>query len=395
MHSATVVSGPNAGIALPNIKTFYYRNNALVSAYSAVSPTYGATVNGDQYQILYSGGQYFLGLFQLGNPAGNQNDHWATSPVCEQLGYPVAGNYLHYYDSTSTYVASKPTIVGPNDPTTGVPTTSAAIWYLGGAPSIDGYYVQTVLTGSTNWGVGLLPHWISTQNTGGGMISMSASAAVQNTITSAAPSASSPSVGYVYDVNIQVTTDGLPSDPFPVSINAPLSIARRALEPSGGATGWENDFAYRILDLVGTPLTPITLHETFEHQKLLPPWSSTVARTDPNYSNWLSYAPAAGVWKQSAASDPSIWTPSGEFIDHVWAFDSSGTMIPTPVTFASSPTPVIDISQKFFIGGDTASTFIGQCVSVGKLTYFTDHGESTGTSPPTAGTCVVGVFGNP
>jgi hypothetical protein len=393
MHSESVLYGPNAGIAIAHVTTYYYRDGVLRSTDTATSG-YGGTAAVDKDQPLYSNSQYFTGLFQLGSASGNLNDHWADSPICQGLGYGVVPH--HFYDASSSYSAVKPTVTGVN-----------AIWYLGGVSGtpdsnginqVDGYDLQSRLTGNANWGASPPVIWTVTQNAvNGGRVSLSASVANQNTITSVAPSGSNPSVGYVNDVSIQISTDGLPSDPFPMTINAPYSITKRDLGAGSNPYGYENDFAYTVLDLAGRPLLPITLHETFENAKLIPPFNTT--QGDPNYSNWLSYAPSATAWT------PSDWMlgPAGnyEFMDHANASDNPpGTLTPTPITFSTNPRAVDDISQKFFIGGPTANTFDGQCVYLGKVTYFTDHGEVTGNSPPPPNPvsgqppCAVGIFGN-
>jgi hypothetical protein len=105
-----------------NIKTYYYRNGGLISTSTGTSSTYGGSINGDQFQALYSGGQYYLGTFQLGSAAASQNDHWGSSPICAQI-YPQPP-INHYYDSSNTYVASKPTIVGkPGETGTATPSS--------------------------------------------------------------------------------------------------------------------------------------------------------------------------------------------------------------------------------------------------------------------------------
>lgn len=156
--------------------------------------------------------------------------------------------------------------------------------------------------------------------------------------------------------------------------------------------GWENDFAYSIYDLAGNKLVPITLHETFENNQFLSPFSSVLDPSDPNYSNWLSYPPSPSAW--STADWVTIGVVTPYFTDHVFTIDSTGAMIPTPVSFSTSPRAVNNISQKFFIGDGTANSFSGQCVQKGKITYFTDHGEITSVSPVVQSDCAQGNFGN-
>ena len=366
---------------------YYYRNGSLINSSTAVSSGYGGTANGDGSadikETLYLLGQYRLGAFQLGT-SSNPNHFWVESPICTQLGYPVTP--LDLYDFSATYTAVKPTITGV-----------AAFWYLGGAQgtpdsnginNVSGYDVQTRLTGSANWGTSPAVTWQVVQ--GSDKVSPSASGASQNVLTSLAPSAS-----YTPDVAIQISTDGLPSDQFMLTVNAPKSVIRRPLPAYAITNGYENDFAYAILDIVNNPVGQIILHETFENLKLVPPFSSTLSPSDPNYSNWITLpnsGPTAGNWLPNLVDE---WTDMNEFIDHVFTKDSDPpSLVPTPVTISSAPRAVDDISQKFFIGDPNPNTFLGLCVSVGKLTYSNDHGESTGTSPVAAGACAPGVFGN-
>lgn len=93
-------------------------------------------------------------------------------------------------------------------------TSSAAIWYLGGAPSIDGYYTQTALTGSANWGSSPTLSWSVAQRPD--KASLSANTGNQVTVTSQGANQSSQPGQYDYDVLVQVSTDGLPPDPLPI-----------------------------------------------------------------------------------------------------------------------------------------------------------------------------------
>jgi hypothetical protein len=195
---------------------------------------------------------------------------------------------------------------------------------------------------------------------------------------------------------VRINTDGLPSDGFPISNNAPQFAVRTDLAAVAVANGWEDDFPYSIQDLIGSPFVPITLHETFENLKLISPFSDSLPTTDPNYSNWLSYPPAAAQWSTAPVGD---WTldPDGinRFTDHLYVKDAPpGSMSPTPLAISSSPRAVMDISQKLFIGEGTANGFSGQCVQKGKITYFTDHGDVASTSPVAPGDCSQGNFGD-
>src|SRR5262249_958315 len=108
MTSSTGVTGRNAGLFIPYVTIYYYRDSGsglvLINSTTMAAAGYGLTVNASLTQALYSNGQYSLGTFRSGNPAANQNHHTYRSPVCEQL-YPTRdwiGYYSHWYDSSGT-----------------------------------------------------------------------------------------------------------------------------------------------------------------------------------------------------------------------------------------------------------------------------------------------------
>jgi hypothetical protein len=410
MNSYSSVSGPNAGLIITHVKTHAYRNGTLIATNSSDSSSYGATTFAYTYQSLYFNGTYYLGAFQLGSPA-LQNDHWGTAPACESAGYyPV---YVHYYDYSNTYVAQKPTITGPYD------STSAAIWYLGGAPSIDGYYTQVPLYGNTNWGGSL--HWSVIQRSD--KVSLSSSIANQNLATSTGANKSQNDGLYDYDVLAQADTDGLPTDPFPISVNAPWSVYSSYLgtvqyiSDSGPQQGYQSAYNYLLFDVANNRMsTPITLHETLENCLANPPFDQP-----GNQTTWCGLVVKA-TWFPSSSFPPGwdkpvagSWNGDASWTDFYWA--AGMALYPAPQTPPAPPTPlgvtaVTNNTQKFFIGalGDSNTNpslqpniFAGMCVQRNKIQSYEDHGERQNvTSPVSVGTisgvpaaCASGVFVNP
>jgi hypothetical protein len=340
LHAELDISGSNAGIVRANVQMFYYYNTVLIS-----SPTYsnvGGAAGGDINATLYSNSQYNLGPFQLGSPTGHLNHYWFDSPICTAMGYagPNEGNNLDDY--SSIYTAVKPTITGPGG------STSAAIWYLGGEPSIDGFYVQTTLTGNTNWSSTNAPYWSVLQGSrlpGFTKVSLSASVASTNTVTSTGANASSQSFQYDYDVLVQISTDGLPSDPFPISVNAPWRVYPILVTPdSNSGQGFESDYIYGLYDVAGNVFhIPITLHETEENCQAL-----------YQGANWCDYAATGGTWfavnpgtgttDWNTSTDPPFWVDGYKFPAISQSPPSQNPQSPLLTT------PVESLTQKFFVG---------------------------------------------
>jgi hypothetical protein len=146
--------------------------------------------------------------------------------------------------TASLNVPSKPIITGPNG------SSSVAFWYLGGKPSVDGYYVQ----------------WPVYYQAG-------------------------------YDIHLTAVVDGISSDAFPVFIDTPFTmttsspgqfcvggVCECALYPREGPVGYANYVNHSISDLLGLALVPIRLKESLEKQQ----WSTPpTARTPPEIQKQL------------------------------------------------------------------------------------------------------------
>ncbi len=268
---------------------------------------------------------------------------------------PCGTNDYYTYNDRSLTV-SKPTLTGPNN------TTSAAFWYLNGAPSIDGYYVQWgPFTANPNWpGQNPTVTW-STDTPGKLMLTVDPSTL---TATATSTGASSNNSG-TYDIHITVSLDGFNSDPFPIYIDTPYGMTTSIAGDSCSSIsrpdpGYVTDVSHGIYDLIGYTLVPITTNESLEKIQLINGYSS-------NNSNW-NLNIAQGVW------DPGDWiTVPSKFIDNLWA---CGSLTPTPQSYNESGTnAVVNETQKFWVG--SSSQFSGTCTQRGVVTLFTDHGAVT------------------
>jgi len=187
-------------------------------------------------------------------------------------------------------------------------------------------------------------------------------------------------------IQVVGSTDGLPSDPLPVNINAPWQVFgylsfQGSYNNSG--TGYQSDYSYILYDTAGFAITvPITLHETLENCL---PYSG---------SNWCTYTEHPGTWP------PSYWS-SGQFVDQYTAQVGQG-LSPSPIVPQTplGSTKALDNTQKFFVGspGDpnnVLNIFTGMCVQRNRLQMYQDHGaKDIATSPVASGLCAQGQFGN-
>jgi hypothetical protein len=359
---------------------YYYRNSGngpVLITSRTVSGNYGGAANGDGssdiIETLYSSGQYRLGTFQLGSPTGLLNHRWYDSPLCTQLNYPGPAAEWNGDDYSNTYTAVKPTITGPGN------STSAAIWYLGGAPSIDGYYVQTTLTGNPNWSGAPSPSWNVIQRDD--KLSLSANVANTVTVTSQGANAAANPPVYDYDVLVQINTGGLPSDPFPISINAPWSVfGYHVSDTNGPQQGYISSYSYLLYDVAGLPIAvPVTLHETIENCQI-----------DYPQATWCGEASTIDTWT------PADWDTtnpnSPQWVDKYYVYGIG--RYPAPQNAQPGPlgaTAVINKTQKWWIGaaGDLVNNppnnvFVGMCVETNKIQYYTDHGEKQNVTTPIA-----------
>lgn len=254
-------------------------------------------------------------------------------------------------------VVTRPTVTGPQG------VTSAEFWYLGGAPSIDEYYVQWPLTGNVNWFPDSgqptpVKSW-STDSPSKLSISVTSSSITASnvTLTSEGHSAFG---SYSHDITVTFSADGFLSAPFPVFINTPFTMTTSYGSSSCTALGkpepgYVTMVRHGIADLAGGSVAYITTNESLENIKYTGGYSSA-------NSNWLNKPPVQAVW---SASD---WLLGGYFIDDLWA--CGGDLNPIP---GSGTGAVVHSTQKFWVG--SPSQFNGRCVQRGVPTLFRDHGS--------------------
>ncbi len=181
---------------------------------------------------------------------------------------------------------ARPAISGPSG------ANSVAFWYLGGAPSIDGYSVQQQVTLTTN-SSNLSPTitWSTDSPARVSITSNSAGALLLSTGPSAFQAG--------YDVHVTVTVDGVQSLPFPVFINTPFTMTTSdfgeycnsngcgcSADGHAGWAGYANLVEHFVTDLLGAKFGPITLNESLENQQWL---NATYAiLTYPAATSWTA-----------------------------------------------------------------------------------------------------------
>jgi len=253
-------------------------------------------------------------------------------------------------------------VVRPTVTVTGYPQYSNfAFWYLNGAPSIDGYYVQAPLTGTPNWSPpanqNLDMRWEVTAKPL--KVSLSTSTGSQTLVTS-----ENASDGPVYDVKIVFKIDGFRSEEFPLHINKPVLLNRT----EGGTSypflscpdrGWTLPMRYTGVDFWGYAMSKITTHEEF---------SNWAAGNTPIYAGWPYPTPA--VWRPGHSDE---WVSNYEFKDTMWAYDCNGTWNPLPEDPVGKNLSVRSANQKIYMGSGSVGK--GTHVQTTIMTWFTDHGN--------------------
>jgi len=365
-YNDTYVTGPSPNYWVSAQTSIYSRNSSTIYNLTDYSPV-GGTVERSFTTTLYVVPTYYLGTYQLAET------YWSYSPYCESLGYSYT---YEYWNKSSSYVALKPTVS-----VTGAPGYSSwAVWYLGGAPSIDGYYSVVAMTGNSQWGTGTSPITWSA-SLGGSKVNISPSTGASTLVTALAPSSAG-----TFDVNIQISTDGLPSDPFPLYLDTPYS-ASTALAfqqdytgpPLPSPIGYESIFSYAPIDLTGYNLVPITSHETWENRQF----------------DIASPVPTWGIPATSTAY-PSFWD-GNLFYDSLAAWQAGQS--PSPSASGAGTVTVENLTQKWWVGTATSSpttnTFTGECIRENKAQYYVDHATlPVQITPSSNAVCASGNFAN-
>jgi hypothetical protein len=133
-----------------------------------------------------------------------------TTAVCNGQTIPVNPNPIY----SSAISVSRPLVK-----VTGVPSaTQWSFWYLGGAPTIDGYYVEVALQGDDNTGVSIgSREWVKVDQPN--KISLSTTSGSTTLVSSQAASNSA-----TYDISLVYKIDGFSSAKFKLHVNRPHHI---------------------------------------------------------------------------------------------------------------------------------------------------------------------------
>jgi hypothetical protein len=266
-----------------------------------------------------------------------------------------------YIPPQSPIYSSVRTITRPKVIVTGVSPvpTQWAFWYLGGAPSIDGYYTQVALNGQNNYSGGVgSPTWAKVDQPG--KISLSATSGASTVVTSQAASA-----GTVFDVSLVYRINGFSSEEFRLHINRPsylTSFGPVHTAEGGSCQGYQSGYTYEIWDLWNYLLIEHAVNETFTNMNQL------------NGSNWTA---SADVWPKG---DREAWITPYQFADTIYAVSCPGnTFSPLPVSPGSNGNGegdgdlYLQATQKFYSGSLSNGT--GQLTQTKTAKWFKDHGR--------------------
>ena len=319
----------------------------------------------------------------------------------------VCNNTTTYYagsiGDSFHFPVQRPTVFVPDS--NGNPTglTSADFWYLGGAASTDGYYTQyrLAMNPNTTPDQGTYSHlWLTNDNT---KLDLTPENPATRVII---VSKGSSSPGFPSgEITVKASLNGFTSLAFQVRINTPRSLrmgndgaavtisCRDTFEiPDPRYEGFRSSYLYSILDLNGNVLNPITTHETLENRLL--------AAGVPE-SNWGN-PPDRATWTPAMFGSNDLTENQPAFIDELQACVGPAFIELTPVPLDPNPNsttiPVVNFTQKFWVGTSTpttTNTFTGTCVqrNVAVLRLNTGSVESK-LSPATPAQCAANVFVN-
>ena len=365
-------------------------NGSNIQFYASTNPIPGATESSYGATTVYFSAPGYTNLqVHIGSPTG------AVFTSGNYSGQATTGNWVgngtSFYlvdANTGTTLSSLATYIAPQDtkdpnPTAGdgVPeingpngAVSAEMWYLGGAPSADGYSIQSQVYLSAPTPSSPTPH-ISWSTDSPSRVSITPSADGTSAILTAT-GASAYQAGF--DIHITVTYNGVNSKPFPVFINTPYTMTTSPAQNycQNGVCGcplfgYSSDFGYisvvthGVAGIDGTIMSPIRLNESLEHQQWLTGnWASQGGYPTP--SNWT-----AGQWNAG----------TNTFSDYLWICSDNATVTPPVSSYnPNGTTMLLNETQKFWVG--SASQFNGSCVEKGIVSLYTDHGTLTSYETP-------------
>ena len=309
---------------------------------------------------------------------------------------PGSGQTSQSQPKGTVTVSSRPIISGPNQ------STSVAFWYLGGAPTIDGFYTYTVLTVTPPNNGDPTPTIQWSTDSPGKLSITPASDGLSATVTATGASAYNNGMPQ-YDVHVTVDYDGIPSDPFPLLINTPYQMSRTGPNQSGTCTDMgldEPEFVekttYKVLDLQNNPtVVPITTNETLENPQYLG------AYANGTISNWTAvldaYTLPGSIWAATPADCNGAPNCLGHWIGNTFEdffYICKGQWNPAQQPYGSGTDVVLNLTQKFFVGSPTH--WQGACAQEAVITLYRDHATLSGaiTPVPNQQSCAQGTFIN-
>ncbi|MDX2151213.1 MAG: hypothetical protein SFV54_10805 [Bryobacteraceae bacterium] len=311
------------------------------------------------------------GALSNGDYTNPNNPQWSNTTDLDSKGngnYYATGHgdffslcgdqyYGVLYGQSPNRPVNRPTITGPNPA-----QNSWAFWYLGGAPSTDGYYVQATLQGNANWsperqGQTLNMTWQATPNK---VSFTTTNASTTSTTTTTSTGASD---GMVYDVKVVFKVDGFSSVDFQMHINKPVHLnfpsSLLSFASSTGCPGYETPIYYTGRDLWENQLIEITTNEQF---------SNFINGNTPPITGWGT--PSAGVWHPGNRNE---WIDSYTFKDTIWAYDCGSTWNPRPQAPQGGTSLVRSATQRIYMGSGLNGS--GAQVQTGTMQWYTDHGS--------------------
>ena len=333
--------------------------------------TFYFTPSGGSTQQLASGSN--SGALSSGDYTNPNNPQWSNTTDLDSKGngnyyatgygdfFSLCGDQYYgvLYGQSPNRPVTAPTITGPNPA-----QNSWAFWYLGGAPSTDGYYVQAPLQGNPNWtpekqGQTLNMVWQATQ----GATKVDFTTTNTSTTSSTTATSAAASDGMAYDVKVVFKVDGFSSAEFLMHINKPAHLnfpsSLFSFASTTGCPGYETPITYTGRDLWENALIEITTNEQFSN--------FTNGNTPPT-KGWN--LPNADVWHPGNRNE---WIDSYTFKDTIWAYDCTGTWNPQPQTPQFGTSLVGYATQRLFMGSGTNGK--GAQVQTGTMQWYRDHGS--------------------
>ena len=202
-YSETYLTGSYAGYWYSAVSSWMYRNSVQIGSYAEAQAATPATAISQTYTPSLS--VYGPGSYQ------QKAYHRAYSPYCGWVAITQNGGYTY----GPALAVERPTV-----------TMDHPIWYLGGVGGFGSYQITGVLTANAN-GATETPVW--TVTTGGTKVNLGCTNFTWTYITALAASS-----GCTYDVTLQASVGGFPSDIFFIYITGTTITLTQAVAQSIG-----------------------------------------------------------------------------------------------------------------------------------------------------------------